>query len=51
MNNKATSTGGKRISADTVFINGNFITMAEKEEKIEFVAIRDEKIIGVGSKG
>lgn len=40
----------KKIDADNLFINGNFITMTENEDKIEFVATKDQIIIGVGSK-
>jgi len=49
MDKTATEYGSKPIEADSVLINGKIITMDCRDSIVEAVAIKDGKIIGVGS--
>ena len=40
---------GTRIEADTIFVNGNIITMTQPNARAQALAVRDGKIAAVGT--
>lgn len=40
---------GTRIEADTIFVNGNIITMTQPNARVQALAVRDGKIAAVGT--